>query len=65
MNWEKDFEDFMIAVHALPFSKRQRFFKYLQLMADGRLNDVHVAWPDVLLFLEAGDWARALKEVTQ
>lgn len=62
MNWEQEFEKFMVELHKLPFSKRRRFFEYLQKLTCER-TDKSVAWPDVLLFLEAGDFTRGLSEV--
>jgi hypothetical protein len=61
-NWEQEFEKFLAELHKLPFSKRKRFFDYLQNLSCERTTK-KIAWPDVLLFLEAGDWAKGLEQV--
>jgi hypothetical protein len=61
-NWEHELEKFLAELHNLPFTKRKRFFDYLQSLTWERTNK-KIAWPDVLLFLEAGDMSRGLKEV--
>ena len=47
-------EEYLAAVHGLPFSKRQLFFQTLQLKVRSRLHKP-IAWPDLILFVERDD----------
>lgn len=62
MNWEVEFEKFMEELRKLPFSKRKRFFEYLENLCNDRVS-FEIAWPDTLLFIEAGDWSKCLSDV--